>query len=393
MSVQEITSNVFAVGSRDWDRRLFDELIPLPDGTSYNAYLIKGSKKTALIDSVDPTKTGELLQHIEDTKTDRIDYIISNHAEQDHSGSIPHLLGKFPQATLVTNDKCRTFLKDLLHIENDRFHVVAEGDTLSLGDKTLEFIITPWVHWPETMVTYLQEDKILFSCDFFGSHLATSSLFVENEAKTLKDAKRYFAEIMLPFRLLIKKNIEKIQQKNIRIIAPSHGPVYNKPEMIIHAYQEWVSDKLTNTVLIPFVSMHGSTAKMVDYLVEKLMEKNIHVIPFNVTQTDLGELAMELVDAATVVLATPTVLAGPHPGMVHVVSLMNILRPKLKYAVIIGSFGWGGKTVDIIKNNMSNLKLEYLEPVLIKGLPKTDDFRRLDNLVVSITANHQKLNL
>lgn len=391
MSVQEITSNIFAVGARDWDRRLFDELIPLPDGTSYNAYLIKGSKKTALIDTVDPTKSDELLEHIDETNTDTIDFIISNHAEQDHSGSIPQLLEKFPQAKVVTNDKCRTFLQDLLHIENDRFHIVAEGDTLSLGDKTLEFIITPWVHWPETMVTYLQEENILFSCDFFGSHLATSSLFVENEAKTLKDAKRYFAEIMMPFRPVIKKNIEKIQQRQIRIIAPSHGPVYDKPDLIINAYREWISDQLTNTVLIPFVSMHGSTARMVEYLVEKLMAQNIHVIPFNLTQTDVGELAMALVDAATVVLATPTVLAGPHPAVVHVSSLINILRPKIKYAAIIGSYGWGGRAVDILLNNLSNLKLEFMEPILIKGLPTSDDYHRLEDLAETIAANHRGL--
>ena len=391
MPVQKITDNIYSVGVRDWDRRLFDELIPLPDGTSYNAYLIQGSQKTALIDSVDPIKGEELLQNLQHTKTSTIDYIVCNHAEQDHSGSIPELLEKFPQALVVTNNKCQAFLQDLMHITSDRFHIVAEGDTLSLGDKTLEFIITPWVHWPETMVTYLQEDKILFSCDFFGSHLATSTLFVENEAKTIKDAKRYFAEIMMPFRPLIKKNIEKVEQREISIIAPSHGPLYNQPQLIINAYKEWISDKLTNTVLIPYVSMHGSTAKMVDYLVEKLIAEAINVIPFNITQTDLGELAMALVDAATIIVATPTVLAGPHPAVVHVASLLNILRPKLQYAAIVGSFGWGGKTVEIIKNNISNLKVEFLEPVLIKGIPKNDDYHRLDKLVETITANHQKL--
>jgi flavorubredoxin len=161
--------------------------------------------------------------------------------------------------------------------------------------------------------------------------------------------------------------------------------------LIINAYQEWISDKLTNTVLIPYVSMHGSTAKMVEYLVEKLMAQDINVMPFNITQTDIGELAMALVDAATLVLATPTVLSGPHPAVVHVASLINILRPKLKYGAIIGSYGWGGKAVDIIKNNLSNLKLEFMEPILIKGLPKSDDYHRLEKLVETITAKHREI--
>jgi flavorubredoxin len=186
-----LADNVFAVGAQDWDRRLFDELIPLPDGTSYNAYLIKGSEKTALLDTVDPAKTEVLIEHLIREGADKIDYIISHHAEQDHSGSIPDMLLMYPDAKVVTNPKCKSMLMDLLHLEEDSFIEVKDGQTLSLGDKTLQFIYTPWVHWPETMSTWLQEDRILFSCDFFGSHQATGSLYVEDEHKTLEAAKRY----------------------------------------------------------------------------------------------------------------------------------------------------------------------------------------------------------
>jgi flavorubredoxin len=393
MGVNEIKSRVFYVGVRDWDRRLFDDLIPLPDGTSYNAYLIKGSEKTALIDSVDPPKSGELMANLERLKVETIDYVVCNHTEQDHSGAIPDVLEKYPGAKVAANQKCKGLLKDHLLIHEEKFIIVEDGETISLGDKTLEFVLTPWVHWPETMCTYLREDKILFSCDFFGSHLATSDLFVQNEPKVIEDAKRYYAEIMMPFRGIIKKNIEKIESLGFEIIAPSHGPLYDKPGIIVNAYKEWISDKVENVVLIPYVSMHGSTEVMVFFLIEKLMEKGIAVKPFNLTKTDPGELAMSLVDSATIVLGTPTVLTGPHPAAVYAATLVNALRPKVKFAAVIGSYGWGGKTVEVIKNNMSNLKVELLEPVLIKGLPKEDDFKALKKLADEIAAKHKELKI
>ena len=189
MATREVKSGVYSVGAIDWDREFFDELIPLPDGTSYNAYIIKGTEKTALIDTVDPTKGEDLIKNLKDPGVEKLDYIISNHAEQDHSGTIPKMLDLYPEARVVTNEKCKDFLKNLLLIPNERFIVINDGNTLSLGNKTLKFTFTPWVHWPETMVTFLMEDKILFSCDFFGSHLATSSLFAEEREKLLESAK------------------------------------------------------------------------------------------------------------------------------------------------------------------------------------------------------------
>ena len=391
--IEKILENIYSVGSRDWDRRLFDELIPLPDGTSYNAYIVKGSKKTALIDTVDPPKKDELIKNLKKLDINTIDYIVSHHAEQDHSGEIPDILSLYPDARVVTNQKCKGFLMDLLMIPEDQFITIEDGETLSLGDKTLKFIFTPWVHWPETLTTYLIEDQILFSCDFFGSHLATSDLFVQNESKVIEDAKRYYAEIMMPFRNIIKKNIEKLENIKIQYIAPSHGPIYNKPHIIIDAYKDWISDRVENTVVVPFVSMHGSTEKMVKHLVSRLMEKGITVKPFNLPRTDLGEMAMALVDAATIVLATPTVLAGPHPAAVYAASLVNALRPKTKFATVIGSFGWGGKCVEVIQNNLSNLNVEFLQPVLIKGFPKEENFKSIDQLVNTIFTNHKKLNI
>jgi len=390
---RQIKSNIYSVGAIDWDRRLFDELIPLPDGTSYNSYLIKGTEKIALIDTVDPTKQHELIENLKELKIDKIDYIVTNHAEQDHSGALPKILSIYKNARVVTNKKCKDMLMNLLLIPENKFITVNDRETISLGDKTLEFIYAPWVHWPETMLTYLKEDKILFSCDLFGSHFATSEIFVTDEAKVYESAKRYYAEIMMPFRRIIKKNLKKIEDLDIEIIATSHGPIYDKPEFIINAYKEWISDDVKNEVIIPYVSMHGSTKKMVDYLVNALMKRDINVKPFNLTVTDIGELAISLVDAATIVIASPTVLVGPHPSVVYATYLANALRPKTKFVSIIGSYGWGGKMVKQLSDMISNLKVEIIEPVVIKGFPKEDDFKELDRLVDDILRKHKENNI
>jgi flavorubredoxin len=393
MVSREIVPGVYWVGALDFDRRLFDELIPLPDGTSYNAYLIRGSEKTALIDTVDPSKEFELIENLVKLNIDRIDYVIINHAEQDHAGSLPMILEFFPTAKVVTNEKCRDLLIALLHIPSDVFHLVKDGDSLSLGDRTLEFHLTPWTHWPETQITFLKEDRILFPCDLFGFHEASSELYMEGDAVHLRSAKRYYAEIMMPFRNSIKGYIEKVRALSPVMIAPSHGPIQKNPKIILDAYSDWVSDSVKNEVVLPYVSMHGSTQKMVDHLTAALIARGVHVKPYNLTHTDIGELALSLVDAATVVIATPTVLFGPHPQIVYATYLANALKPKMRYASVIGSFGWGGKSAETIVKMLDHVKVEGLEPVLVKGLPDEATMQALDRLADEILKKHKEINI
>lgn len=393
MTINKIKDNVFAVGALDPQRRLFDELIPLPDGTSYNAYLIKGSEKTALLDTVDPQKENDLVNNLRELKLDRIDYIIVHHCEQDHSGSIPKMLDLYKSAKVVTNQKCKDLLKEHLLIPEDKIMVISDREKLSLGDKTLEFIFTPWVHWPETMCTYLKEDKILFSCDFFGSHVGSQDVYVSDKEHLYKAAKRYYAEIMMPFRANIINNLEKLKGLPIDIIAPSHGPVHKEPGFIIDAYKDWISDSVKNAAVVPYVSMHGSTDKMVKHLIRALEQKGIAVKPFYLSKMDLGELAMEMVDAATIVLGIPTVLAGPHPLGAYAAFLANALRPKTKFISVVGSYGWGGRTLEILQGMINNLKVEVIDPVIVKGYPKSSDLTALDELAEKIYSRHKMIGI
>jgi flavorubredoxin len=243
------------------------------------------------------------------------------------------------------------------------------------------------------MVTFLPEDKILFSCDFFGSHLAASDMFAGDDPYVLEAAKRYYAEIMMPFRAAIRGNLKKVSGLGFNLIAPSHGPIYDHPKNILDAYEDWVSDRTSNIAVIPYVTMHGSTEAMVDRLAGALVERGIKVEIFNLAVTDIGKLAMALVDAATIVIGTPTVHAGPHPAVFYAAHLANALRPKLKHAAVIGSYGWGTKAVEQIAGLIPNLKVEILGTVLCKGYPRMEDFAALDKLADAIKEKHSALRI
>lgn len=389
MKPVKITENAYSLRVNHFNRRLFDSLIPLPQGTSYNAYLVKGSEKTALLDSADPEKAPELFDYLQDEK--KIDYIIAHHAEQDHSGSIPLVLEKYPQAKVVTNPKCKELLMTHLHLPAEKFIEVKDGETLQLGGLTLEFIYTPWVHWPETMVTFLREEKVLFSCDFFGSHLASGELFSE-EHLVYEPMKRYYAEIMMPFRSNIKGHLEKLSKYNISFIAPSHGPVHRNTKFILDIYRDWAVSEPRRKAVVAYISMHGSTYMLVNRLVGRLQDAGVSVEKLNLDQLDEGRVAMALVDASTIVIGTPTVLTGPHPKAVYAAYLANLLRPKTKFVSVIGSFGWGGRALKVIAGLIPNLKAELLKPVLVKGMPTEADLAQIDELASLIAEKNKDLS-
>ncbi|MBI4676309.1 MAG: FprA family A-type flavoprotein [Elusimicrobia bacterium] len=387
MRPRAISDRIDSVGAVDWDRRLFDALIPLPDGTSYNAYVVKGSEKTALIDAVDPPFTDLLLRNLQ--AAGKLDFVVANHAEQDHAGAVSAVLGRHPKATLLCTPKCKDLLIDELHLAPERVRTVADGEKVALGDRTLEFLHLPWVHWPETMVTWLPEERTLFTCDLFGSHLATNDLYAADEARVYEAAKRYYAEIMMPFGSLIRGHLDKLSRYDVKLILTSHGPGYRRPGFILDAYRDWTSDAVKNTVVLPYVSMHGSTKVMADALADSLASRGVSVERFDLPTADLGRLAMALVDAATLVLGTPAVLVGPHPAAVNAAFLANALRPKLRFASVFGSFGWGNKIVETLSGLMKNLKVEMLPPVLVKGLPRADDIRKIEELAEAVASRHR----
>lgn len=388
---REIRPGIFWVGALDWDRRLFDALLPLPRGTSYNSYLIRGEEKTALIDAVDETRVDVLMDNLRSLGVESLDYIIVQHAEQDHSGGLKRLLAEYPQANVLGSAKSLELLAEFGLMDRGKGQEAKDGESISLGGRSLRFMVAPWVHWPDTIFTYLPEERILFTCDFLGSHLASSHLFASDEADLYGPAKKYYAGIMMPFRSSVRRHLERIEKLEVEIIAPSHGPLQDRPGMILDAYRDWASDQVKNEVVLAYVSMHGSTRILADYLGEALISRGVAVRRFDLTDYDLGDLTESLVDAATIVIGTPTILAGAHPLALYAATLANALRPKTRYATVIGSFGWGGKMLEQITESLSSLKVKFLDPVVSKGRPEEADFAALDRLADEIAGLHQKL--
>lgn len=386
MNARPIRNGISWMGAVDWHRRLFDGLIPLPNGTSYNAYLVRGAEKTALLDTVDPTMTDGLMARLADVP--HVDYVVSHHTEQDHSGSIPAVLARYPDAKVICTPKAKALLIDHLQIPVDRLMPVEDGATVPLGGKTLRFVHIPWVHWPETMATHVPEDRVLFTCDFLGAHVATSELMAGDDPRVIEAAKSYFAEIMMHCRKVIPGHLKKIRSLEFDLVAPSHGPLHDRPQAILSAYDDWSSDQTKNLAVIAYLSMHGSTRILVARLVAALASKGVAVEPYDLTVTDLGKLATSLVDASTLVVGTSAICGGVHPTVAHAAMIANALRVKARYAAVIGSCGWGAKLAEQVAALIPDLKVEVLGAVVAKGLPKEADLAAVDQLAEKIREKH-----
>ncbi|MFB6290317.1 MAG: FprA family A-type flavoprotein [Candidatus Bipolaricaulia bacterium] len=380
--VREISSNVYWVGVRDWERKFFDKLVPLPEGTSYNSYLVKGEEKTALIDTVNPGFEKDLEEKIREiTDPEGLNYLIMNHAEPDHANALAHVASLAKDAEILATEKGKEMALSLYDLPEERLRVVEGGDTLDLGDKTLEFISAPWLHWPETMFTYLQEEGILFPSDFFGAHIATPKLYADEFGEdVLKRAKDYFGEIMMPFRPRAKRALEKLKPYEVNMIAPSHGVIYRNPEKILEAHRSWTSSEVENKILIPYISMWGSTTKMVEVLTETIAAEGVDVVPFEVSSQSLNSLAGELVDSAGIIFGTPTVLAGPHPQIIYIATLAKKLNPPAKYYGAVESHGWAGGAVREISKVVEDMSGKLLGSVEVEGAPRDEDMERVVEL-------------
>ena len=391
--VRKLVEGVYEVGAVHWDRDLFEDFTPLPEGTSYNAYFIEAGDKNVLVETVDESKLDVLLSNLERLNVEKIDYVIIDHAEQDHTGGLPFVLEKYPMAKVITNEKCKELLQLHMDIEDKRFELIADKEERKIGNKTFKFFLAPWVHWPETMFTYLVEDKIVFTGDFLGGHLTSSSLFVEDYDDALREARLYYADIIMPFKVNVRKHLKLLRELDIKYIAPTHGQVHNKPDVILSAYEDWSGDSVRNCVIIPYVSMHGSTEKIVNYLVEALVERGVNAKPYHITRTDIGALTIDIMDAATVVLASPTYIMMPHPEVIKIAYILNLLRPKTKLMGIVGSYAWATRVPEVLRDSIKNIKPEFLEPLMVKGVPKEEDYKKLDKFADQIRDKHKEFGL
>jgi len=385
MQTINISDNILYVGELHPDRQMFDCLMPTPHGTTYNSYFITGTEKTALIDTVDPDFFLEYLAKLKSLEIRKIDYIVLLHTEQDHSGSVVDLLKYYPDAKLVATSNVVKLARTHLHLPAEKFLVMDEGAELDLGGYSLTFHKIPFAHWPDNTMVYEKKSGVLFSSDLFGSHYSFERVFATDSYEIKESARAYYAEIMMPFTPQVRKYTEQVIDLAPRMIASSHGPVWNDPSIILRRYMRWTGDRVNKTVVIPYVSMHGSTSQIVDRLTWRLAGKGVSVLCRNLgadkesLSVQSGHVMNDLVMAAAVIFAIPTVLGGPHPAGAYCALLANALRPKTRFIGLVGSYGWGTKIAESFDALTSGMKkAERLEPLLFEGLPTEEDLIRVD---------------
>lgn len=383
----KITDDIYYVGVNDRDTALFENLWPLDKGVSYNSYLIL-DEKTALIDTVKESKISEFFDKIRHLLNGRaLDYLIINHMEPDHSGSIPELLQEFPGIKIVGNKTTFQFIKDLYKVE-DNFQEIKDGSVLNLGKHTLKFYLTPMVHWPETMMTYDEKDKILFSGDAFGGFGTLDGGIFDDEVRIdffEDEIRRYFSNIIGKYTKMVQRALNKLKDANIDIdiIAATHGPVWRKdPKRIIDLYDKWSRCETEKGVVIAYGSMYGNTEEMADYVARKLAEEGIKEIKImNVSKTHISYIINEIWKYKGVILGSCTYNQGLFPYMESLVQWLAHNDIKNHVLGIFGTYGWSGGGVSTLVKYNEQMKWPLVyEPVEAKLSAKAEDFKKLDEL-------------
>ncbi|MBN2295569.1 MAG: FprA family A-type flavoprotein [Pirellulales bacterium] len=371
----ELRKNIDWVGYVDWTVRDFHSF-NTKRGATYNAYLVR-DEKTALIDTVKTPFAERLLKNVSAlTDLEKVDYVICNHAEPDHAGSLPEIMEALPKAVLVCDKKCEAALGRYFDTSKWKFQIVADGESLSLGKRTLQFILTPMLHWPESMFTYVPEEKLLFSMDGFGQHVASSARFDDevDMAQVMEEAKAYYANIIMPFGKQVAATLEKAASLDIDMIATSHGVIWRSHlDTIINAYKDWLVCKPTAKVLVIFDSMWDSTGQMARAIIEGASMPGVEVKLIHVRKSSLTAIATEVLDAATVAFGSSTLHRGMMPMMGAVLTYFKGLRPSGKAGFAFGSYGWGKGAPEAIHVSLEEMGWEVMrEPIKAQYRPSPE---------------------
>lgn len=384
MAEIELMEGIYWVGVVDWNLRDFHGYTT-PRGGTYNAYLII-DEKIALVDTVKQSFAGEMLERIREiVDPQKIDYVISNHVEFDHSSSLPEIMKLAKNARVICSEKGKEGLSKYYE-ENWDFRTVKTGDELKLGKKTLFFITAPMLHWPDSMASYIKEDKLLFSNDLFGQHLASSFRFDDDDPGTLgyesdivmEEAAKYYANIFMPFGALIIKKIQEFQELNIaaKMIAPSHGVIWKNPEKIINAYLNWGKGISKQKALIIYDTMWNSTEIMAREILRGISESNVEASLFHLRRNEWSQIVTEVLDSKVILIGSPTMNNDIFPTVSGFLTYLTGLRPKEKIWVTFGSYGWAGGAVKGMNDRLKSAGNEPVESLEIKFRPNESELSK-----------------
>jgi len=382
MTQVKLSENIFWVGAVDWNIRHFHGFTySTHRGTTYNAYLII-DKKTALIDSVYTPFAEEMIENIREIiDPSKIDYVVANHVETDHSGAIREILKLAPKARVIGTTRCKEGLQKH-YFGNWDFQVVKTGDEIILGKRSLKFIEAPMLHWPDSMFTYIDKDALLLPNDAFGQHLATSKRFDDevDEKILMEEATKYYANILWPFSQLVIRKIEEIQKLGLKIsmIAPSHGIIWrDNPMKIVEAYLKWAKGEAEKKVLVVYDTMWGSTEKMAKAIVNGISNEDVEAMVFRLPFSDRSDIIGELLGAKGILVGSSTINNGVLPTVAPFLEEMQGLKPRNKIAAAFGSYGWGGGAVKTIEESLEKASMEIVAPALtVKWVPDKDEIQK-----------------
>ncbi|MCL2321995.1 MAG: FprA family A-type flavoprotein [Oscillospiraceae bacterium] len=380
---KKIKENIYWVGALDPGLRIFDIVMCTPYGSSYNSYVIKGSDKIALIDTVKEKFFDEFLDRLNNSEIDisKIDYIIVNHAEPDHSGSIYKILNLCPNAKIVGSNAAIGFVKEICNF-NVPSIVVSDGGSLNLGNKTLKFISAPFLHWPDSMFTYLIEDKILFTCDAFGSHYCEENIFddlVKDEDIYFETLKYYFDVILSPFKKYVVQGLDKIKDLDIEMVCTGHGPILRKNfQKVRDLYVKWSAPKEKDgkkLIVIPYVTSYGYTEKLANAIASGInsLNEDIKVKLFNMIDFKKEDVLPELDNCDGMIFGSPTINSDALLPIMDILINLNPIIHGGKKAASFGSYGWSGEATKNIESRLKELRLSVPVPSLkVKFNPSND---------------------
>lgn len=393
----KIADNVYYVGVSNPTLRVFDIIMCTEYGTTYNSYLVKGADKTALIDGAHKGFEANFQENVEAiTDFANIDYMVVNHTEPDHSGAIRLVIEKNPDIVVYGTTACLKNLDNIVRLPFNRV-AVKDGDTLELGGKTLTFCVSPNIHWPDTMMTYLAEDKILFSCDFLGAHFAEPTMYVHKAYKKElyeKEFKVYYDAIMGPFAKFVIRALDRIKDLDIALVCPSHGPMImgGDIQVAMDTYRKWATpeEKTDKTVAIYYVSAYGYTRQMCQYLAEKLEAKGLVVSAFDVIKTDAADIAAHLEDDC-LVFGSPTLNRAALKPVLDVISSIDAVGAAGRPYATLGCFGWSGEACAQLNDRCNSIKMKQVgESVCSQFTPTDEVWAALDTLADQIAETVNK---
>lgn len=382
----QIKPGIYWVGVNDRFTQLFEGLWPIgEEGVSYNAYLLV-DEKNVLIDLAKSIKTDEFFEQIEQIiPVSKIDYVVINHMEPDHTGILTVLKKIAPHATILISEKGVKMLKAFYHID-ENVKPVKDLEELRIGEKLLKFYYTPFVHWPETMMTYETTQKVLFSCDGFGGYGALRGVLFDDECKDkefyIKEMLRYYANIVATFSTPVLKAIEKLSSLPVQVIAPSHGLIWREnPGMVVDLYKRWAqyaSSPAEKGVTLLYGSMYGNTERIMSSLLNGMSKAGIAVDVFNVTQTHVSYILASLWKNRGVVIGAPTYEGSLFPPMADVLHMASVKHVQFKTAAIFGSYGWSGGASKKIKEIVESLKWQIIDVFDVNGGPTNEDLQKME---------------